>query len=586
MRAIGPFLKDVWRLSRPYFFSEERWSARGLLAVIVALNLSMVGMSVVLNFWQRLIYNSLQEKDWEGFLALLFWFRKTASGYFMPGFCEIAVVYIVVAVYRTYLNQWLQIRWRRWMTKQFLDNWLANRAYYRVSLAPKVEGSGPDNPDQRIAEDIREFVSNSLILSLDLLSNVVTLFSFLSILWSLSGSMPIFGLSIPGYMVWAALLYSVVGSFLAHYIGRPLVLLNFVQQKVEANFRFALVRLRENVEGVALYGGEAEEKRGLLERFNALMANWWAIMQRTKRLNVFVAGFGQVASVFPIVMAAPRYFAGLMDLGTLFQTVDAFGQVQGAMSWFVTSFSSLASWRAIVDRLSGFQRAIEAANAHAADGVATQNVPGDTYALDDVTLRLPDDQILLEHVNLPLKRGTSVVIQGRSGSGKSTLFRALAGIWPFGSGHVRRPSGSSLFIPQRAYIPLGTLRHAITYPAATDAYNDATVRCALADAGLGHLAEWLDHEDNWAQRLSGGEQQRLALARALLAQPEWLFLDEATANLDPQSEAELYATLKLRLPNTTIISIAHRPAVAALHDRHLVFERETGTAGRLADAAD
>jgi vitamin B12/bleomycin/antimicrobial peptide transport system ATP-binding/permease protein len=285
-------------------------------------------------------------------------------------------------------------------------------------------------------------------------------------------------------------------------------------------------------------------------------------------------------------MAAPRYFAGLMDLGTLFQTVDAFGQVQGAMSWFVTSFSSLASWRAIVDRLSGFQRAIEAANAHAADGVATQNVPGDTYALDDVTLRLPDDQILLEHVNLPLKRGTSVVIQGRSGSGKSTLFRALAGIWPFGSGNVRRPSGSSLFIPQRAYIPLGTLRHAITYPAATDAYNDATVRCALADAGLGHLAEWLDHEDNWAQRLSGGEQQRLALARALLAQPEWLFLDEATANLDPQSEAELYATLKLRLPKTTIISIAHRPAVAALHDRHLVFERETGTAGRLADAAD
>ena len=586
MRGLWPFLKDAWRLAKPYFNSEEKWTARGLLAVIVILNLSMVGMSVVLNFWNRMIYNSLQQKDWEGFIALLFWFRKTADGLIMPGFCEIAVVYILVAVYRTYLNQWLQIRWRRWMTTRLLDEWLANRAYYRVSLAAASDGSGPDNPDQRIAEDVRDFVSDSLVLSLDLLSNVVTLFSFLTILWELSGSLPILGLNIPGYMVWVALIYSVVGSGLAHYIGRPLAMLNFVQQKVEANFRFSLVRLRENVEGVALYGGEAEERRGLLERFGALIANYWAIMQRTKRLNAFVAGFGQVANVFPLVVASPRFFAGVMDLGTLFQTVDAFGQVQGAMSWFVTSYRSLANWRATVERLAGFHRAIIAAHLHAGDGVASEESSGPDYGLEQVTLRLPDGQTLLEHVDLPLVPGNSVVIQGRSGTGKSTLFRALAGIWPFGSGKVRRPAGSTLFLPQRPYIPLGTLRHAVTYPSGAQAFDDATVREALADAGLDHLASRLDEEDNWAQRLSGGEQQRLALARALLAKPDWLFLDEATASLDPQSEAELYATLKRRLPKTTMVSIAHRPAVAGLHDRRLVFEREAGSSGRLADAAD
>jgi vitamin B12/bleomycin/antimicrobial peptide transport system ATP-binding/permease protein len=377
-----------------------------------------------------------------------------------------------------------------------------------------------------------------------------------------------------------------VGSGLAHYIGQPLAMLNFVQQKMEANFRFSLVRLRENVEGVALYGGEAEERRGLLERFGALISNYWAIMQRTKRLNAFVAGFGQVANVFPLVVASPRFFAGVMDLGTLFQTVDAFGQVQGAMSWFVTSYRSLANWRATVERLSGFQRAITAAHLHASDGVTSATSTGAEYGLEDVTLRLPDGQTLLEHVDLPLVPGTSVVIQGRSGTGKSTLFRALAGIWPFGSGKVRRPAGSTLFLPQRPYIPLGTLRHAVTYPSGAEAFDDATVREALADAGLDHLTPRLDEEDNWAQRLSGGEQQRLALARALLAKPDWLFLDEATASLDPQSEAELYATLKRRLPNTTMVSIAHRPAVAGLHDRRLLFEREAGSSGRLANAAD
>jgi len=581
MRGLGPFLRDAWRLTRPYFMlSDERWSARALLAAIVVLNLALVGMTVILNFWNRAFYNTLQDKDWKGFFDLLLLYRVDKDG-FMPGFCVIAAVYIVVAVYRTYLNQWLRIRWRRWMTERFLASWLTDRAYYRISLqAAAGNGIGTDNPDQRIAEDLNSFVADTLALSLDLLSNVVTLFSFLTILWGLSGPAEIFGVSIPGYMVWAALLYSAVGTWVTHLIGRPLAALNFRQQRVEADFRFALVRFRENVEGIALHGGEAEEHHGLEGRFAAVIANWWQIMRRTKMLNALVAGYGQVAVIFPIVVAAPRYFAGTMTLGDLTQTADAFGQVQGAMSWFVSSYASLASWRATVERLATFERAIQAAHKASAGFTAAE---GAAYGLADATLALPNGQPLVEHADLSLAAGQSVVVSGRSGSGKSTLFRALAGIWPFGGGTVRH-AGRALFLPQRPYIPLGTLRHAIAYPAPVDAYDDAAITAALEAVGLGTLRPRLDEEDAWAQRLSGGEQQRLAVARALLMKPDWLFLDEATASLDPEAEAELYALLKRDLPGTTIVSIAHRPAVAAFHERHIVLDRPGAGPGTFREA--
>jgi putative ATP-binding cassette transporter len=386
-------------------------------------------------------------------------------------------------------------------------------------------------------------------------------------------------------MVWVALVYSVVGTWLTHLIGSPLAMLNFAKQRVEADFRFALVRLRENVEGVALYAGESEEHRGLSARFAAVVANWWSIMQRTKKLNAFVVSFSQIANVFPLVVAAPRFFSGAMTLGDLFQTVDAFGQVQSSMSWVVTAYSSLASWRATVERLTTFHHALDAASAAAQEGVAADTTPAAGYGVEAMTLALPNGEELLHDANFDLPPGRSVVISGRSGSGKSTLFRALAGIWPFGSGRVHRPAGAtSLFLPQRPYIPLGTLRHALSYPAPVAAYDDATVRDAMQVAGLGHLEPRLDDEDLWAQRLSGGEQQRLALARALLAKPAWLFLDEATASLDPDAEVQLYATLRERLPDTNFISISHRPAVTGLHERHLVFERPEDGPGRLVDA--
>ncbi len=577
--------RDAWRLARPYFQSEERWSARGKLAAIIVLNLAMVGMDVVLNFCNRAFYNSLQDKDWDSFIHLLLSWQNGKGG-FMPGFMGIAIVYIVVAVYRTYLNQWLQIGWRQWMTANLLQDWLADRAYYRISLQTGGNATdGTDNPDQRIAEDLRDFVGNTLGLSLDLLSNVVTLFSFITILWTLSGPVEILGVTIPGFMVWAALGYALVGTLATHLIGQKLVFLRFRQQRVEADFRFSLVRLRENLEGVALYGGEARESQGLASRFTAIRDNWLGIMQRTKLLNGLVAGYSQVSGIFPIVVAAPRFFAGTLDLGGLTQTAGAFGSVQGAMSWFITSYAELAAYRATINRLILFRDAIDAARAAYSEGVQVKRAKGLDYALDNIELRLPTGRVLLAQDKLALNHGHSTVFTGRSGTGKSTLFRALAGIWPFGSGVLEAAAGTHLFLPQRPYFPQGTLKDAVCYPAEAAKFSDQQIVEALERVGLGPLSDQIDTADVWSQRLSGGEQQRLALARALLIQPDWLFLDEATASLDSDSEAEIIAMLRDCLPNTTIVSIAHRNDVIAQHEREMKLVREGDGPARVVQAA-
>ena len=581
MRGLSPFLKDAWTLTKPYFSrSEERWSARGLLLAVVSLSLVQVGLSVVLNYWRREFYNALQDKNWSAFFDLLFMYRHTESG-LMPGFCEIAVLFIGVAVYSVYLNQWLQIRWRTWMTTRFLDEWLADRAYYRISLTTDRPAVGSDNPDQRIAEDLRDFTDNTLSLGLGLLSNIVSLASFVGILWSLSGAVQVFGITIPGYMVWVALVYAVVGTWFTHLVGRPLVGLSFRQQRVEADFRYALVRFRENMEGVALYGGEAEEKGTLLARFGQVVGNWRAIMTRTKLLNTLTTGYDQVAVIFPIVVAAPRYFSGAIQLGGLMQTVGAFAQVQSALSWFVNSYASLASWRATVERLTTFHKQIvDARAAVGREGMAVTESPDGTVRAEDLTLALPNGAKLLDNAALSLTPGNSVVVTGRSGTGKSTLFRALAGIWPFGRGRVELP-GRTMFLPQRPYIPLGSLRHVVAYPLPPETFDRAAIAQALSDAGLPQFVPLLDKDENWPQRLSGGEQQRVALSRALLAKPDWLFLDEATSNLDPEAETEIYLTLKRLLPGTTLVSIAHRPSVAQFHSRRMVFRREEGKPGQL-----
>ncbi|MCC7046937.1 MAG: ABC transporter ATP-binding protein/permease [Alphaproteobacteria bacterium] len=558
MTAFKPFLRDLWALSRPYWFSEERWPARGLLAVIVGMNLGLVYLSVLLNQWNNAFYNALQEKDYDTFIRQLLYFVLLVTAF------------IVIAVYRLYLRQMLEIRWRRWLTDRFLGDWLGRQAYYRLQFA---EGA-TDNPDQRISDDARLFVNQTLIISLDLLSNVVTLISFFGILWRLSGTLtiPLGGMSIdvPGYMVWVALLYSVVGTWIAHRLGRPLVGINFQRQRYEADFRFALVRVRENAEGVALYRGEADELGSLRDRFAAIVANWRDVMRFTKRLTWFTAGFGQVANVFPVVVAAPRYFSGAIQLGGLMQTASAFGEVQGAMSWFVNAYATLAEWKATVDRLTGFTAALARTASVGVAGIAHERAPGPDVSLAKVGVRLPDDRALVQPVDLALAPGESVLLSGPSGSGKSTVFRVLGGLWPFGEGRVRLPEGARfLFLPQKPYLPLGPLRAVVAYPKAAEGIADEDIRRALADCGLGHLGQRLDEVRNWAQQLSPGEQQRIAFARALLYRPDWLFLDEATSALDQASETALYRLVKERLPDTTLVSIAHRASLAALHDRRL-----------------
>ena len=528
---------------------------------LVLLNLGIVFINVLLNKWNNKFYDALQYKDYRVFFHLLI------------GFSWLAGIYIVFAVYQLYLNQMLKIRWRRWLTDQYLRTWVNERAYYRMQLA-----GGVDNPDQRIEEDVPSFISGTLTLVIGGMRAVVSMISFVAILWGLSGALTIHisghPFALPGYLVWAALLYAFVGTWLTHRIGHRLVRLNFDQQRYEADFRFSLVRFRENAEGVALYQGEASELRNFGERFAGIVRNWWDIMRQQKRLTWFSSGYAQAAVIFPIIMVAPRYFGGKILLGGLMQTVDAFGQVQDALSFVISSYTDIASWTSVVDRLSEFRNALAGVQAEASssDGIrragchACLNVNG-------VDLNLPDGQPLITDVNLSIARGDTALLRGPSGAGKSTLFRAIAGIWPFGRGQVQVPSDSRvLFLPQKPYLPIGTLGDLVSYPTSADAVEHEILRDALEAVELPEFAGRLTESGHWALQLSPGEQQRIAFARALVQKPDWLFLDEATSALDEATESRLYEMLRRRLPKTTLFSVGHRETLRRFHSRQLVLQ--------------
>ncbi len=557
-------LREGWSLARPYFSSDEKWPAIGLLALIIALNLILTGLNVTFTYFQRDLYNAIQAKDFHKFIALLLWPEHTKGfPYYIPGFVEYAAIFTVIAVYSLYFNQMLQIRWRQWMTHDFTAKWLSERAYYNISVANG--GTGIDNPDQRISQDLADFCTNTLGLGLDLLSNLVTLFSFITVLYVISGPISLLGITIPGYMLWLAIIYSIVGTVLTHYIGRRLIFLNFNQQRLEADFRYHLIRVRDNPEAIALSAGEREELVSLRARFAQLRDNWWAIMRRTKLLGFFTNSFATVAGNFAIIAAAPRYFSGAIPLGVLIQISSVFSQVQQPLSWIVTNYTGLVSLRATVTRLYGFREAVSAARAISASGPQARQ-GGTALLLEDLTLTLPDGRKLLDHESLTLPPGEKIIITGPSGAGKSTLFRAIAGIWPYGQGQVVRPTGSALFLPQKPYFPLGSLRRGLAYPAAADSLDDATATQALSALGLEALIPRLDESANWGLLLSGGEQQRLSLARALVARPDWLFLDEATSALDAAAATHVQTALRAALPHTTIVAISHHEQPGA-HER-------------------
>ncbi len=550
------FFSRVWHLASAYWRSEEKGMAWLLLIAVIAMSLVGVAISVWFNSWYRDFYNALQNKDLEAFTRLILYF------------CGIAAVAILIAVYKLYLTQMLTIRWRRWLTEKHFAAWLAHKNYYRLEQAGYT-----DNPDQRLAEDLNSFTDSTLGLGLGLIRNVVSLVSFSVILWGVSGSMEIFGVDVPGYMFWAALLYALVGSWLVHLVARRLIVLNNNQQRYEADLRFGLVRIRENAESIALYNGEHNEQQRLMGRFTKVWSNFWELMKVQKRLTFFSSGYGQIAIIFPMIVAAPRYFSGKIQLGDLMQINSAFSNVQESMSWFIDAYASLAAWRATCDRILSFRQALAEGEHLDANPAIARTRNAEQLSLNQVQLSLADGRTLLKPTSLNIAPGEHVLISGASGSGKSTLLRALSGLWPFGNGALNVPD-SSLFLPQKPYLPIGSLRAALSYPQADDTYSTERLNEVLQTCNLAHLASRLDEEDHWERVLSPGEQQRVAIARALLVQPRWLFLDEATSAMDEANETAVYRLLTEKLPGSSLISIGHRGSLKQFHGRQLRLEEQ------------
>ncbi|MET3497628.1 ABC transporter ATP-binding protein/permease [Variovorax boronicumulans] len=575
--TFAQVLRRVFALASPYFRSEEKWRARVMFGGIVALNLAYVYALVLFNQWYGRFYDGLQNKD-----ATVFW-REIRV------FCVLAFFNILLQVLKFYVTQLLQLRWRTWMTRNYLSRWMSNRTFYHLELARYAtsEGQTPDNPDQRIQEDMQLFTDYTMTLSMGLLNAVVTLLSFVGILWGLSGS---FELSvggttyqIVGAMVWLAVAYCAMGTVITHFIGRPLIGTNFRQQRFEADFRHHLVRVREYSEAIALDRGEKVEHGQLDLRFGSVLRNYLVLIKQQKNLISFTAFFGQAAVIFPFIVAAPRFFSGAIQLGALMQISSAFGKVQDSLSWFVDNYDRVAVWRATTDRLTSFD---DAMRAHAAQDVALQRDEAAELRTDDLSVALPNGTALLAGAALAVNPGDSVLLQGPSGSGKSTLFRSFAGIWPFASGHVKVPADAT-FMPQRPYVPDGKLRDALTYPNPAADFTDDQLHQALTDALLPDLAARLDDSDAWSQKLSGGEQQRLAIARVLLKKPTWLFADEITSALDAKAEGVLYKRLSdaVHAAGGAMVSIAHRAAVGDFHNqRWTLVPREEGEEGKAGGA--
>lgn len=557
------FFKDVWYLTKSYWQSEEKKKAFFLLTCIIALTLGIVFMLVQLNTWNNSFYSALQNYDAEKIFSELIHFSWLAA------------IYIILAVYSYYLQQTLILNWRRWLTTRFIDIWLKNKTYYNLQMF----GKDTDNPDQRISEDVRQFVEMTLGFAIGILKAACTFISFVFILYQLSGPLTFEFMgrtwTINGYMLWASLIYSIVGTYLTHLVGRKLVKLNFIQQRYEADFRFSMIRLRESAESVAFYRGEEQEGKVFKNRFKLLLDNFWQLVNKQKQLVFLNSGYAQIAIIFPFVVAMNRYLSKEVSLGGLMQVASAFGRVQDSLSYFVDMYSSIAQWQAVVMRLTYFGRHMHEVSEQAERFNVERFASAETVRVEQLQVNLPDGTPLLTDLNFTLRPGANVLIKGVSGSGKSTLLRALAGIWPFVTGRINLPKNEEMmFIPQKPYLPLGALREALLYPG-NKPLPDEELYYLLDLCQIGYLRDKLDVNADWSHVLSVGEQQRLAFVRAHIQQPKWLFLDEATSALDEDTEATMYALLAERLQQTTLVSIGHRSTLNKYHELLLYIDKET-----------
>lgn len=557
------FFRDVWYLTKSYWQSEEKKKAFFLLACIIALTLGVVYMLVLLNQWNNSFYSALQNYDAKKIFDELIHFSWLAA------------IYILLAVYSYYLQQTLILNWRRWLTTRFIDIWLQNKTYYNLQMF----GKDTDNPDQRISEDVRQFVEMTLSFGIGILKAFCTFASFVVILYNLSGSLSFTFMgktwTINGYMLWASLLYSVIGTYIIHIVGRKLVKINFIQQKYEADFRFSMIRLRESAESVAFYRGEAQEGSVFKQRFKMLLDNFWKLVNKQKQLVFLNSGYSQIAIIFPFVVAMNRYLTKEVTLGGLMQVASAFGRVQDSLSYFVDMYSSIAQWQAVVMRLTCFGHHMHDVYQQAERFHVERFAAADVVEVNNMQINLPDGKPLLENISFTLHPGHNVLIKGVSGSGKSTLLRAISGIWPFVDGKIFLPERDKLmFIPQKSYLPLGTLRAALNYPG-NKPIDDTELIYLMDLCQIGYLKDKLDLEADWSHVLSVGEQQRLAFVRAHIQQPQWLFLDEATSALDEDTEANMYSLLQERLQQTTVVSVGHRSTLNKYHELVLRLNKST-----------
>ena len=550
--------RQFWRLAWPYLTPRRSWRPLGSLALQLLLTLAAVRMTVLFSYWYKGFYDALQALN-----SAAFW---TMLGIFGV----LATVHVARSLVDYYVGQAFEIDWRTWLNTHLTRDWLAGNAYYRGQFLDHPI----DNPDQRIELDIASFVTGSRTLALGAVSAVVSLVEFTAILWSLSGPLQLGSLEVPRAMVLLVYLYVIVATLLAFKVGRPLIGLNFLSEQLTANFRYALVRLRENAENVAFYQGAEVESRTLGARFAAYIANLWALIRRTLKFSGLNLGISQLAVVFPFILQAPRFFSGAIKLGDVMQTSQAFGQVQDALSFFRTSYDTFAQYRATLTRLDGFQDANR--QARELPGIAIDALP-DGLQIDGMTVQRPDGQVLLQDLRLQLTPGQALLIKGPSGSGKTTLLRGLAGLWPYAQGQVRRPVGArALFLSQRPYLPLGDLRTAIAYPATATPADDPRLKEALRQTQLGHLEGALNKAGDWSRILSLGEQQRLAFARVLFNRPAIVFMDEATSATDEGLEHALYSLLRGQLPECMIVSVGHRSTLDAFHDLSVSLDGRAG----------